>query len=71
MSKIKRLVCEICQQVECEGIVYIAVDKANHNDMPQKRVCKNTEGVEKRNEKYYYHWIMAHGIEDYYLLKEE
>jgi len=71
MSKIQRLVCEICNQVDCDGVVYVAVNKTNRNYMSQRRVCKNIEDVEKRNGEYYYHWVMAHGIEDYFLLKRE
>lgn len=80
MGKIQMNVCEICHKPNCNGTIYkmsSEVCKREWLDQDmyipwfgKEKFCKNSEDVVKRNGKFYYHWVMGHGIEDYYLLEE-
>jgi len=77
MGKIQTLVCELCRKESCDGIIYklSACNKKEDTgnlwwqEWEEKSFCKNSRCIAVKNGKLCYHWVMGHGIEDYFELE--
>lgn len=76
MGKRQALVCTHCGKEKCDGIVYKIADKHSkdwdENDYYRKwRGCKNDHRIEYKEGTPHFHWVMGHGIDDWWELEEE
>ena len=72
--KVSAKICSHCRREDCDGIIYKIADKhlKGWNDEYYKnwRGCKNNHWIDYKDNKPYFHWVMGHGIEEYYDLEE-
>lgn len=66
--KVKTDVCEKCRREDCDGKIYYTRNPLV--DSKGRFFCKNSDDVKVKDGKLYYHWVMAHGIEEMILLDE-